>query len=114
MKSREHGTIATYNGTYAFITPDSGERDVFCHESELPDSPVRRGDRVSYDLAVDPYKVSKMLARNVRFENVQEAAEEERAQAESDYSRDNEEKPLAAALRRAGLKENPDAGALGG
>jgi cold shock CspA family protein len=49
MKSREYGVIQTYNGAFCFIRPETGERDVFAHESELPDG-IRRGDRVSFDL----------------------------------------------------------------
>ena len=43
MKSREFGTIATYNGSYAFIRPDAEDtKDVFAHASELP-GPVSPG-----------------------------------------------------------------------
>jgi cold shock CspA family protein len=71
MKSREYGTIATYSGVFGFIKPDDDAqtRDVFVHESELAYSPVHRGDRVSYDLAPDPFKSGKMLARGVTLEN---------------------------------------------
>jgi cold shock CspA family protein len=109
MKSREHGEIATYNGSYAFIRPDNCGRDVFAHESALPDGRIHCGDRVSFDVAPDPYKPGRMLARNVRFEDeekpsAQEAAEEERSAAEADYAREEKEGArdvLAAALRRA-------------
>jgi cold shock CspA family protein len=104
MKSREFGTIATFNGTYAFIRPDSGERDIFAHETELPGGHVHRGDRVSYDVTVDPYKPGRILARRVRFieaPSVQEDAEEEREQVNSEYQRE-EKHTLAEALRRAG------------
>jgi cold shock CspA family protein len=68
MKSREHGAISTFNGSYAFITPDSGEKDIFAHSSQLPDNPIHRGDRVSFDLAPDKFKPGKMCANNVRME----------------------------------------------
>jgi cold shock CspA family protein len=67
MKSREYGTVATYNGAFCFIRPETGERDVFAHESELPND-IRRGDRVSFDLAPDAYKPGKMCAKQVRLE----------------------------------------------
>jgi cold shock CspA family protein len=67
MKSREYGTIATYNGTYAFIKPDAAEKDVFAHESELPSDSIHRGDRVSYDLVPDTYRPGRMKAARVRF-----------------------------------------------
>jgi cold shock CspA family protein len=65
---RDYGTISTYNGTYAFIQPDTGDKDVFAHESELPDG-ISRADRVSFVVAPDPYKPGKMLARDVRLED---------------------------------------------
>jgi cold shock CspA family protein len=36
MKSREHGEIAYFNGSFAFIKPDVEGKDVFAHVSELP------------------------------------------------------------------------------
>ena len=33
---REHGTVATFNGSYAFLKPDAADRDVFAHVSQLP------------------------------------------------------------------------------
>jgi cold shock CspA family protein len=68
MKERETGTVASYNGTFAFISRDDVERDIFAHESELPDG-IQSGDRVSFDVAPDPYKPGKMLARDVRLED---------------------------------------------
>jgi cold shock CspA family protein len=67
MKDREQGRVATYNGSYAFLTPDTGGRDVFAYEDQLP-MDVRRGDRVSFTVAPDPFKPGKMLARDVRLE----------------------------------------------
>jgi cold shock CspA family protein len=66
MKAREHGSISTYNGSFAFLTPDSGERDVFAHVTELPET-IQRGDRVSYNLAPDNFKPGKMCAKQVRL-----------------------------------------------
>jgi cold shock CspA family protein len=68
MKSREFGTIATYNGSYAFTRSDAADsKDVFAHSSELPSDPIHRGDRVSYDLAPDLFKPGRMCAKSVRF-----------------------------------------------
>jgi cold shock CspA family protein len=65
MKSREFGTVATYNGSYAFIRSDAEDtQDVFAHASELPDA-INRGDR--YDVAPDIYKPGKMRAVGVQF-----------------------------------------------
>jgi cold shock CspA family protein len=114
MKSREYGEIASYNGSYAFIKPDSGDRDIFAHESQLPNGRIHRGDRVSFDVVPDKYKPGKLVAVRVRFagENpAQEDAEEERSVAEAHYQCE-ERTALADALRRAGLK-NPDAGLEG-
>ena len=69
MKSREHGAIATFNGSYAFIKPDGADGDVFAHRSELPSDQIHRGDRVSFDVAPDPYKPGRMRAVQVRFVN---------------------------------------------
>jgi cold shock CspA family protein len=69
MKSRELGTIATYNGSYAFIRPDAVDKDVFAHSSELPSDSIHRGDRVSYDLMPDAFKPGRMRAVQVRFVN---------------------------------------------
>jgi cold shock CspA family protein len=69
MKERETGTVASYNAVFAFIARDDVERDIFAHESELPDG-ISRGDRVSFVVAPDPYKPGKMLARDVRLEDL--------------------------------------------
>jgi cold shock CspA family protein len=67
MRERETGTVASYNGVFAFIRRDDVERDIFAHESELPMIGVRCGDKVSFEVAPDPYKPGKMLARDVRL-----------------------------------------------
>jgi cold shock CspA family protein len=69
MKSRELGTVASYNAVFAFIRRDDVERDIFAHESDLPSEGIRRGDRVSFVVAPDPYKPGKLLARDVRLED---------------------------------------------
>jgi cold shock CspA family protein len=55
-----------YNGSYAFIRRDDAEKDLFAHVS---DSPVYRGDKVSFVVAPDMTKPGKMLARDVRLED---------------------------------------------
>jgi len=67
MKSREMGTVASFNGSYCWIKPDTAERDVFAHASELPEGRIHRGDRVEFDLAPDSFKPGKMCAKRVRF-----------------------------------------------
>jgi cold shock CspA family protein len=67
MQAREYGEIVTYNGSYAFIRPDSGEKDLFAHSSQLPDGNIHRGDRVSYDQQPDKFKPGRMCATSVRF-----------------------------------------------
>ena len=67
MKSRESGEIASFNGAFAFIKPDLGGKDVFAHVSELPSDQIHSGDRVSFDVAPDPYKPGRMRAVQVRF-----------------------------------------------
>jgi cold shock CspA family protein len=69
MKSREHGEIAYFNGSFAFIKPDVEGKDVFAHVSELPTDRIHSGDRVTFDLAPDPYKPGRMRAVQVRFIN---------------------------------------------
>ena len=69
MKNREYGTVATWNGSYCFVTPDSGEKDVFCRASQLPTDKIHRGDRVSFDLAPDNYKPGRMCAKQVQIVN---------------------------------------------
>jgi cold shock CspA family protein len=60
MKAREYGVINTHNGSYAFITPDGADRAVFAHSSELPKDRIYPGDRVSFDVAPDPFKPGKI------------------------------------------------------
>jgi cold shock CspA family protein len=68
MKERERGAVASYNGAYCFIRRDDDDsKDIFAHESELPKD-ICRGDRVSFDVAPDPFKIGKVLARAVRLE----------------------------------------------
>lgn len=48
------GTVKWFNAAkgYGFITPESGEKDVFVHSSSIQDRPERglaEGDRVEFD-----------------------------------------------------------------
>ena len=56
----------SFNGSYSFIKPDSGDSDIFAHVSELQDGNIYPGDRVSFDIAPDTFKPGKMCARQVR------------------------------------------------
>ena len=45
------GTVKFFNDSkgFGFITPDSGEKDVFVHANGLVDE-IKDGDKVSYDV----------------------------------------------------------------
>jgi cold shock CspA family protein len=67
MKARVLGRCVTFNGSYAF-RPTGGDgkvKDVFAHESELPDGTISVGDKVTFDVAPDTYKPGRMRATNV-------------------------------------------------
>ena len=65
---RAYGKVSTYNGTYCFITPDVGYKDVFAPGHELPrDTDVCRGDRVSFVMIPDPRKEGRKMASDVRL-----------------------------------------------
>jgi cold shock CspA family protein len=68
MKSRVLGRCVTFNGSYAFLRPIGGDgkvKDVFAHESSLPNGTISVGDKVTFDLAPDTYKPGRMRATNV-------------------------------------------------
>ena len=61
------GTVKFFNNDkgFGFITPDNGGADVFVHISALQGgSPLREGDKVSYELGQDR-KTGKSKAERV-------------------------------------------------
>jgi CspA family cold shock protein len=60
----DNGTVKFFNNAkgFGFITPDSGEKDVFVHANNLQDE-INEGDKVSYDVESGPKGLS---ATNVR------------------------------------------------
>jgi len=79
--NREFGTVATWNGSYCFVTPDnpvSDYRDVFCHTTECqlpPRAILRNGDRVSFELHPDARKPGRLCARALRLADAEPDAE---------------------------------------
>ena len=52
---------------YGFIEPDDGSADVFMHITKVVDDrPVQAGQRVSYELAIEP-RTGQARADQVRF-----------------------------------------------
>jgi|TARA_Y100000996_G_scaffold398953_1_gene367513 CspA family cold shock protein len=60
------GTVKWFNNAkgFGFITPDSGEKDVFVHSNNLVDN-INEGDKVSYEVESTQKGLS---AINVRVE----------------------------------------------
>tara|TARA_B100000780_G_C21003923_1_gene401750 strand:- start:435 stop:626 length:192 start_codon:yes stop_codon:yes gene_type:complete len=60
-----NGKVKFFNNAkgFGFITPDSGEKDVFVHTNNLIDR-INEGDEVSYDVEESP---KGMNAINVRL-----------------------------------------------
>jgi len=50
-----NGTVKFFNNAkgFGFITPESGDKDVFVHVNGLVDE-IREGDKVSYDVEEGP------------------------------------------------------------
>jgi cold shock CspA family protein len=68
MKARVLGVCVTFNGSYAFLRPVAGDgKDVFAHESELPNGTISVGDRCTFDVSPDRYKPNRLRATNVRL-----------------------------------------------
>ena len=66
MSERINGTVKWFNNAkgFGFITPDSGEKDVFVHSNNLVDN-INEGDKVSYEVESTQKGLS---AINVRVE----------------------------------------------
>ena len=49
------GTVKFFNGTkgFGFITPESGEKDIFVHSSGLLDE-IRENDKVEFEVESGP------------------------------------------------------------
>ncbi len=60
-----NGKVKCFNNAkgFGFITPDSGEKDVFVHKNNLIDN-INEGDEVSYDIEESP---KGMNAINVKL-----------------------------------------------
>lgn len=65
---KQQGTVKFYNGNkgYGFITPDSGDKDIFVHVTALKESgmsALTEGQRVEYDTepSRDPGKGPKAV-----------------------------------------------------
>jgi CspA family cold shock protein len=50
-----NGTVKFFNNFkgFGFITPETGEKDVFVHKNDLIDE-INEGDKVSYDVEETP------------------------------------------------------------
>ena len=50
-----NGTVKFFNNFkgFGFITPETGEKDVFVHKNDLIDK-INEGDKVSYDVEETP------------------------------------------------------------
>lgn len=61
-----NGTVKFFNNAkgFGFITPDSGEKDVFVHANNLQDE-ITEGDKVSYDVEEGPKGLSAINVRVV-------------------------------------------------
>jgi len=65
---RLNGTVKFFNSMrgFGFISPESGEKDVFVHVSALESSgvsAVKEGDKVSFEIEDDPRGRGKQAAK---------------------------------------------------
>ncbi|MDG2173372.1 MAG: cold-shock protein [Flavobacteriaceae bacterium] len=61
-----NGTVKFFNNTkgFGFITPETGEKDVFVHKNNLIDE-INEGDKVSYDVEETPKGMSAINVKVV-------------------------------------------------
>jgi len=61
-----NGKVKFFNNAkgFGFITPDSGEKDVFVHTNNLVDN-ITEGDEVSYDVEESPKGLNAINVRVV-------------------------------------------------
>jgi len=61
-----NGKVKFFNNAkgFGFITPDSGEKDVFVHTNNLIDN-ISEGDEVSYDIEESPKGLNAINVRVV-------------------------------------------------
>ncbi|MBI2271524.1 MAG: cold-shock protein [Bacteroidetes bacterium] len=61
----QKGTVKFFNETkgFGFITPESGEKDVFVHSSSLNGAHIRENDKVEFEVESGPKGLN---ATNVR------------------------------------------------
>ncbi|MGC2825490.1 MAG: cold shock domain-containing protein [Pseudolabrys sp.] len=63
----EQGAVGFWNGnSFGFIRADRGGSDVFFHVTELNGQHVKRGDRVTYNIAPDQRNPTKFRAVQVQ------------------------------------------------
>jgi cold shock CspA family protein len=93
------GTCVTFNGSHAFLRPALGDgKDVFVHESELPNGTIQVGDKCTFDVAPDHYKPGRLRALNVRLVDGDKQADD--VGAGMYEQRDTDDSALAEGLRK--------------